>query len=239
MERILIIEDEKLASDKLSMLVQKIRPAAQIVNVLTTVEDSLKWLSVNEADLIFMDINLSDDISFKIFERFDVETPIIFTTAYDQYAIKAFEQNSLDYILKPVSEEDLTKSFAKYDKFHLSAKVSDKLKQLIDTYSPANTYKSRVLITYGGKSRSIDMNMVAYAYAFEKGTYITINDGSNFLADDTLDDLERSTDPSKFYRLSRKFLVNISAIREIHRYSNRRLKVDLYPVPKFEALVPT
>ncbi len=239
MERVLIIEDEQLASDKLQMLIRKIRPSMQIVDVLTTVSDSVKWLSHHEADLIFLDINLADDISFKIFEQIETDIPIIFTTAYDQYAIKAFKQNSLDYVLKPVSEEDLKLSLEKFERYQRREnELNHKLKNLLQQFHSDPQYRHRILINYGGKSKSISIQDIAYIYAYEKGTYLVTHDGHTFLADDTLDELEETVDPQEFYRLNRKYLINIKAIREIHKYSTRRLKVDLVPEPKLEAIVP-
>ena len=199
MERILIIEDEQLAADKLKMLINKIDPSLEIVGVLGTVVDSIKWLSNHSADLIFLDINLADDISFKIFEQVDLDTPIIFTTAYDQYAIKAFKHNSLDYVLKPVTEEELRGSLAKYEKYKTrNHDYGDKLKSLFDEYLAPQAYKSRVLITYGGKSRSIETEDIAYLYSFEKGTYLTTHEGNTYLTDDTLETLEKALDPKVF-----------------------------------------
>lgn len=239
MERVLIIEDEQLAAEKLQMLINKIDPTMQVEAVLTTVSDSINWLANNKADLIFLDINLADDISFKIFEHMKVDTPIIFITAYDQYAIKAFKQNSLDYVLKPVTEEELRGSIAKYQKYRMRDNdYAEKLKNLLTHYLPDQNYKTRVLISYGGKSKSIDIGNVAYFYAFERGVYLRCFDDNTYLTDDTLDSLEEVLNPKKFHRLNRKFLVNIKAIGEIHKFSTRRLKVNLDPPPQFDAIVP-
>ena len=233
----MIIEDEMLAAEKLKMLLGKIDGRLQVVGTLGTVADSVVWLANNEADLIFLDINLSDDISFKIFEQVQVDTPIIFTTAYDQYAIKAFKQNSIDYILKPVTEEDLRTSLAKYQKLKPNTD-SNGLQSLLATYLGAQPYKSRILVTYGGKAKSLPIEEVAYAYAYDKGVYLATFDGGTFLADDTLDTLEQAVDPKYFFRTSRKYLVNIKAISEIYKYSTRRLKLELVPEPRLEAIVP-
>ncbi len=238
MERVLIVEDEQLAVDKLKMLLTKIDPGLHVVAVLSSVSETVQWLSMQAADLVFLDINLSDDISFKIFEQIEVETPIIFTTAYDEYAIKAFKQNSLDYILKPVSQEELSAAIEKYYKYKSRAGDFDKnIKAMIAQYASRH-YKSRLLINYGGKSRSIAVSDIAYLYAYEKGVYLTSFDNHTFLTEETLDTLHDLLDPAQFYRVNRKFLVNIQAIEEIHRYSTRRLKVDLTPPPKFDVIVP-
>ncbi|MEM6523141.1 MAG: LytTR family DNA-binding domain-containing protein [Bacteroidota bacterium] len=239
MANVLIIEDEQLAAEKLSMFIRQLRPEWHIRDTLTTVADSVNWLSQNRTDLIFMDINLADGLCFKIFEQTPVEAPIIFTTAYDQYAIKAFKQNSLDYLLKPITAEDLKAGIEKFEKYRQNeVKIEEKIKQLLTMYSPADEFRKRILITYGGKSKSILIENVAYIYAFEKGVYLTSFDGQTFLTDDSLDLLEQTLNPKTFYRLNRKYLISIKAIGEIHKYSTRRLKVDLQPMPKFEAIVP-
>lgn len=249
MARILIIEDEQLASDKLSMLLRRIRPDFEILDTLATVAESIRWLASNSADLIFLDVNLADGISFGIFEHIQVSTPIIFTTAYDQYAIKAFRQNSLDYILKPVTEEELKAALEKFDRYtnRVTAKEqiadqSEHLSQLLKTFLgseqlPKQT-RNRILIGSGDRIKSLPIADVAYAYAFEKGVYVCTFAGGNFLVSDTMDQLEETLDSSRFYRVNRKFLVNINAIDEIQRYSTRRLKLDLQPPAKFDVLVP-
>ena len=240
MERILIIEDEDLAAEKLQMLINKIDSDIKVVAKLATIEASVKWLANNSADLIFLDINLADGISFEIFEQIDVEEPIIFTTAYDQYAIRAFKQNSLDYILKPVTEDELRASISKYRKLKKAdASNRSNLQALLSKYLPVEDFKKRILVTYGGKSKSIEVSNAAYLYAYDKGVYLTTFDNHSFLIDETLDTLEGVLNPQHFYRLNRKFIINIKSITEIHKFSTRRLKVDLNPVPKFDAIVPS
>ena len=239
MERVLIIEDEQLAAEKLQMLIGRIDPLMRVEAVLTTVSEAVRWLSANTADLIFLDINLADDISFRIFEQVEVDAPIIFTTAYDQYAIRAFKQNSLDYVLKPVTEEDLRVSIAKYRKYRARDQdYGDKLKTLLTQYLPDQHFRSRILISYGGKSKSVAVGEVAYFYAFERGVYLKTFDDKTYLSDDTLDTLEAVLNPKVFHRLNRRYIVNIKAITEIHKYSTRRLKLDLNPSPPFDAIVP-
>ena len=238
MERVLIVEDEQLAADKLKMLLYKLDPGLHVVAVLSSVSETVQWLSTHVADLIFLDINLSDDISFKIFDQVEVDAPIIFTTAYDEYAIKAFKQNSLDYILKPVSEEELGAGIEKYYKYKSRmGNLAENIKAMMDQYS-TRVYKNRLLINYGGKSRSIAVEDIAYLYAYEKGVYLVTFQDHTFLTDETLDSLDNLLDPAQFFRVNRKFLVNVRAISEIHRYSTRRLKVDVVPPSRFEVIVP-
>lgn len=240
MEKVLIIEDEALAVEKLQMLIHRIAPKMNVVAVLASVTESVQWLSNQSVDLIFLDINLADGISFRIFEQLEVETPIIFVTAYDQYAIKAFKQNSLDYLLKPIVEEELKRAITKFTK--QKTKVlgyEQQLQQLLSQYLPqSNSYKNRILVTYGGKGKSIEVTDIAFIYAYEKGVFLTSFTNHTYLTDDTLDGLEQSLDSQLFFRANRKILVSIKAITEIYKYSTRRLKVELKPKPKFDVIVP-
>lgn len=239
MEKVLIIEDEELAAQKLVMLLMKINPELNIISILSSVRDSVDWLKINTADLIFLDINLSDDLSFKIFEKVQIETPIIFTTAYDEYAIKAFKQNSLDYLLKPIAIDELRASLEKYERYkNRNNTMSNKLQSLVANYVEHLEYKKRILVNYGGRSKSISVDDVAYIYAYEKGVYLTSFDGTNYLTDETLDTLEQQLDGSKFHRINRKYLVNAQSITDIEKYSTRRLKVNVIPVPRMDIVVP-
>lgn len=240
MERVLIVEDERLAADKLAMLLGRINPQLEVVGILGSVSATVTWLSNNEADLIFLDINLSDDISFKIFEQVSVDAPVIFVTAYDQYAIKAFKHNGIDYILKPVDEDELRAAVAKYMKTrdNINTDVTANIMQLMSQLAPTQQRRSRLLISYGDKSKSVAIQEVAFFYSFEKGVYLTTFDNATYLTDETLDSLEKELDPQVFFRLNRKFLINIHAIHEVLKYSTRQLKVILQPEAKFETLVP-
>lgn len=239
MEKVLIIEDEKLAAKKLKMLLQQLDAGFEVLDIIPSVEKAVHWLSNYTADLIFLDINLSDDVSFKIFERVEIETPIIFITAYDEYAIRAFKQNSLDYLLKPVTQDELAVSLKKYEKYkNRSAEVNERMKLILKEYFPQQTAKSRVLISYGSKHKSIELSKVAYLYAYEKGVFLTTFDNKTYLINETLDVMESQLDKKVFFRVNRKFLVNINAIEDTEKYSSRKIKVNLFPEPKFSAIVP-
>lgn len=239
MVKVLIIEDEELAAQKLVMLLMQINPYLNVISILSSVKESVEWLKMNSADLIFLDINLSDDLSFKIFEKVQVETPIIFTTAYDEYAIKAFKQNSLDYLLKPIAVDELRASLEKYERYkNRGSGLDEKLQSLVADYVGQLDFKKRILVSYGGRSKSISVVDVAYIYAYEKGVYLTSFEGTNYLTDETLDRLTEQLDGNKFFRVNRKFLVNAQSITDIEKYSTRRLKVNVLPCPRTEIIVP-
>ncbi|MFN5432700.1 MAG: LytR/AlgR family response regulator transcription factor, partial [Cyclobacteriaceae bacterium] len=156
MERVLIVEDESLAAEKLKLLLGRIDSRFCVMDVLTSVHEAVRWFTANEADLIFLDINLSDGISFEIFQQVQVETPIIFTTAFDQYAIRAFKHNAIDYLLKPATEEDLRLSLEKYRRRQLlPAHLRVNLQKVFSEYQATQAYRNRVLVSYGSKSKSI------------------------------------------------------------------------------------
>jgi len=244
MLKVLIIEDEKLAADKLVMLLKSIEPDAEIVGIIDSVSNSIQWLTNHSADLIFMDINLSDDISFKIFESVNVETPIIFTTAYDQFAIKAFEQNSIAYLLKPIDKDELEKSLQKYHRFgKQNSPIPDSLHQLFNQFKDKenNTQekKRRLMVSYGGKMRAISISDIALFYVHEKAVYLVTQSAKKYVIDETLDTLENWVEPHQFFRVNRKYLVNIKSITEVVKYSQRKLKLSLEVETPSLVLVPS
>ena len=238
MERVLIVEDEPLAAQKLQMLLQLIDVRLQVVGMVGSVAEAVQWLATDSPDLLFLDINLSDALSFRIFEQIQVTAPVIFITAYDQYAIKAFKHNGIDYILKPFDEEELRNSVNRFfgSKTNTTA-LQRNLEQLLHSFRPS-AYKKRLFVTFGDKSKTIPVEEVAFFYAFEKGVFLTTFANQTYLTDETLEGLETTLDGSKFFRLNRKFIVNIHAIAEIEKYSNRQLRLQCKPAPKFDIVVP-
>lgn len=225
---VLIIEDEKLAADKLESMLLETGPAIRVLAKLGSIRESVKWLFQNSADLIFLDIQLSDGISFSIFEQVAVSTPIIFTTAYDQYAIKAFELNSIAYLLKPIRKSDLAASMQKYRNLK-SAFGIDFGELLAQMQGNRPEFKKRFLIQIGEKIKKVEVKDVAYFYALDKGCYLRTHQGSNYPVDYTLDKLETLVDPSAFFRINRKYLVNMEAISNMVAWSRGRVKLELKP----------
>ncbi len=224
---VLIIEDEKPAADKLKRMLTEKRSEMTILDTLETVESSINWFLNNpQPDLIFMDIQLNDGISFEIFEAVKITAPVIFTTAYDEYAIRAFKVNSIDYLLKPIDQDSLTKSLEKYSTLYPAAKTDDKkidllLNQLV------KKYKTRFFIKFGSHCRSILTDEIKYFFIVERSTFIKTIQGKIFDLDYSLDQVEKMLDPERFYRINRKFILNLSAITDIITWSSNRLKIKM------------
>lgn len=225
---VLIIEDEKFAAEKLEDMLHEIDPKIKVLAKLGSITESTKWLLQNSADLIFLDIQLSDGISFSIFEQVTVTTPIIFTTAYDQYAIKAFQLNSISYLLKPIRKNDLAESLQKYKSLKSAFSIDfDALVAHIHGREPE--YKKRFLIQIGDKIRKIEVSEIAYFYVLEKGIYLKTYQGNSYPIDFTLDKMEGMLNPEVFFRINRKYLVNMESISNMVAYSRGRIKLELRP----------
>jgi len=234
----IIIEDEKLAAERLEELIKEIDPSIEISAKLPSVEQSINYLKQTKPDLIFLDIQLEDGLSFSIFEKVEVDIPIIFTTAYDQYAIKAFKLNSIDYLLKPIKKEELREALNKYKNIK-SSYLMDFEELIKSIQNKEISYKKRFLIQYGQKIKKVEIDEVAYFYAMEKNVFLTTSSGNTFPIDFTLDKLQEEIDPEKFFRINRKMIVGFDTIKNMIPYSRSRIKIELHPPePKdVEALV--
>ena len=230
---IIIIEDEKPAARLLQRKLEKLNLTVGVM--LHSVEESLDWFSKNEhPDLIFLDIQLSDGLSFEIFEKVKIKSAVIFTTAYDEYALRAFKLNSIDYLLKPIDEDDLEIAVAKFKSLLPKQELQpqslgidfEQIKKMLTNPFEKN-YKKRFTVKIGQHLKVISMNEIECFFSENKGTYIHTFDNRNYLIECTLELLEQELDPADFYRISRKFIVPLRAIKEIVLYSNSRLKVIL------------
>lgn len=225
--KILIIEDERQAANRLIRLIGEHFELAEIIQDIDSVKKAINWFSENSApDLIFCDIQLADGISFEIFEKVKLSTPIIFTTAFDQYAIKAFQVNAIDYLLKPIDPKELERAVAKFKAHQLKPNLDfEAIKEML---SPkATTFKSRFLVRFGEKIQSISTEEVAFFFSTERVTFIQTKEGKKFVLDQTLEQIENQIDPNLFFRLNRKYLCSFPSISDIFTYSNSRLKVKL------------
>lgn len=224
---VLIIEDEKLAEDYLEGLLKKINKDITIVGKADSVKNAIKWLIKNpEPDLIFLDIDLGDGLCFEIFEVADVQSPIIFTTAYDEYAIRAFRLNSIDYLLKPVDKDDMVRALEKFS--NLGKPVASRRTAIQNAEQMISKgFKERFIIKIGEHLKTVQVRDINYFVSREKATFAGAGDGRTYLIDYTLDRLEDILDPAKFFRINRKYFIRDSAIRDIITYSNSRLKVLL------------
>ena len=219
--KVLVIEDEIPAQEELVRILRKHFPNIEIVDIIGSVRDSVEWLRNNTADLIFMDIQLLDGCCFDIFDVVEVRTPIIFTTAYDQYALKAFKVNSVDYLLKPVDEDERVAAVRKMDYKY------DNIRNLIESYIPTVRYKTRISVKTGDIYRFLLIDEVAYFISEDGFTYAVTNNEKKHIVDYTISSLETQLDPKRFFRLSRGCIVSIDSIEKITAYFNSRLKVTL------------
>lgn len=229
--RALIIEDENLAALRLEKMVKEVDENIQIVDVLESVEESVSWFKENqEPDILFLDIHLEDDLSFAIFDQVNINCPVIFTTAYDEYAIKAFKLKSIDYLLKPIEKEDLEHALKKYREM---SHTTDNQVNMQDLYNmivnKEPLYRERFSVSLGSKIKTFMIDEVAYFLSENKYTSACLFDRSSYPLDSSLDKLSKEIDPKKFFRINRQLLVNINAIEEIHIYPKSRLKLDLKP----------
>lgn len=222
--RVVIAEDELPAVERLHTLIKDFDPTIQIVASLDSVEDLVQWLKINpHPDLLLLDIHLSDGHSFEIFRRINYSGPVIFTTAFDQYALEAFKVFSIDYILKPVSRESLARAIQKFRTI-TGVQASPDYARLMEALKKPN-YKDRFLGKSGSKLYFIEADEVAYFQADNKIVYLIDKKGNKFIVNHTLDKLQDELDPRQFFRLSRRVIVRISAIEHVKPYYNNRLKV--------------
>lgn len=228
--RYIIIEDEQLASKRLRGLIEGLRPAYEFVAKFDSVESASISLPALNYDILFMDIQLADGISFDIFDQIDVQKPIIFTTAYDEFALKAFKTNSVDYLLKPIAEEELSAAIEKFERNHTqpSTPSDDKavhadIENLMRALQPKG--KERFVVKVGEHLKTVETKDLQLIYSQDKGTYLFTTNGKRFLVDYTMDAVESMLNANVFFRISRKFIVNINAIRDIIAFTNSRLEV--------------
>lgn len=227
--KVIIIEDEKPSARRLQRMLKAINVEAD--TMLHSVEESIDWFNNNtHPDLIFLDIQLSDGLSFEIFDQVEVKSAIIFTTAYDEYALQAFKLNSIDYLLKPIDDEDLEAAVTKYkarlpQKTNIALDFEDIKKLLVNPID--RVYKKRFSVKVGQHIKLVNIDEVECFYSENKGTYLHTTEGRNYLLDTTLEALENELQPETFYRINRKFFVNINAIKDIISYTNSRLQIKL------------
>jgi DNA-binding LytR/AlgR family response regulator len=235
--RTLIIEDEKPAADKLKKAIEKAGVGIEIIAQLDSVQSAIQWLRTQEQpELVFMDIELSDGLCFKIFETVSVPCPIIFTTAYDEYWQEAFELNSIDYLLKPVKQEKLEAALKKYETLkQYFASNFQQLMQTKQTNLPA--YKKRFLVKRGTDYISVKTEDISYFYATHKLVCMVNKKAEKFILDISLSDIEKQIDPVSFYRINRKYLVNMSAIKRIKSYPKSKLEVEVDPPVNDEIII--
>lgn len=227
--RIVIFEDEKLASERLIQLLKSIKPEANVLTSMKSVEAAVMWLQNNDLpDLIISDIQLLDGVSFEIFDQVKIDCPVIFTTAYDEYAIKAFEVNSIDYLLKPIQKEKLTIALEKFEVQHHPSPELD-LSKIQELIQGEPEYKSRFLVKFGQRIKAIPVKKIAYFYSRDKLSYLVTFEGQKLPVDQTLEELDGLLNPKNYFRVNRKFIVHFDSVADIHPYFKGRVKLDLEP----------
>lgn len=238
---ILIVEDEELAQKKLQKTLAAVDASAKVVGITDSIQSTVEWLQDNNsADLILMDIELADGQSFEVFNLVDVKAPVIFTTSYDEFALKAFKVNSVDYLLKPIQTEDLQTALAKYRKLSEGkagdVNIESLVKQIQQQLQPKE-YRKRFLVKHAQKLVSVDVDDISYFYSDGRLNFFKTSDNKKFVVDYTMDELEDMLDAEKFFRISRSFYVSINAIEKIDDYFGNRLILQLKPAVDKEALV--
>lgn len=237
--KVLIVEDESMAAKRLSQLLQKLEPEIEILDQLDSVKSAVKWLKENKADLLFFDIQLADGLSFEIFNQVEVNTPVIFTTAFDEYAIKAFKVNSIDYLLKPIDPEELEHALEKFHQnFQKEEPDTPNLSMLEQAMKMlTQQYKERFVVKIGEHIHTVEVKYTAYFFSQDKATFLVTEEKKRYIIDFTLEELEGLLDPKQFFRINRKFLISLRGVKDIVSYSNSRLRIILKQSDDMDAIV--
>lgn len=231
----LIIEDEKAAVRNLTAILGDVAPEIEIVGTADSVADAIEWFARNPMpELVFMDIHLADGSAFEIFEHTRITCPVIFTTAYDEYALRAFKVNSIDYLLKPINEEDVHAALTKLKNLHAAPSSTPDLLQLLQHLKHEESYKTHFLVpTKGDKLIPLSVKEIAYFYITEGNVKAVTNESREYILSRTLDELTDSLNPAVFFRANRQFLISRDAIKDIDLWFNNRLAINLYqPTPE-------
>jgi two-component system, LytTR family, response regulator LytT len=246
MMNIFLIEDEDLAVKKLKKTLQSVDSTAVVVGEADSIKDSVTWLETNPSpDLILMDIELADGQSFEIFNHTEIKSPVIFITSYDEYALKAFKVNSVDYLLKPVQKDELSAALDKYRKMkqmyasdagQVPVSIDILVKELQQKFQ-TKEYRKRFLVKHGQKLVSIEVDDIAYFFSEGRLNFFKTNDNRKFVVDYTMDELSEMLDPDSFFRISRAFYISVDSVDQIHDYFGNRLLLHLKPAVDKEAIV--
>ncbi len=239
--KVLIVEDEAMAARRLTSVLEQLEPGIEILAKLDSVKRVVKWLNENDApELIFFDIQLADGISFEVFEQTEVKSPVIFTTAFDEYAIQAFKVNSIDYLLKPIDPKELENALAKFKERAVPSPSQPAFDMgMIQKAMEMMTrqYKERFVVKIGEHIHTIPTADTAYFFSQEKATFLQTLEKNRFIIDYTLEQLEQMVDPDKFFRINRKYLISLDAVKDIVTYSNSRLRLILKHSDDMDAIV--
>lgn len=240
MTEILIIEDEGPAASRLKKMLEEMDPQVKVLAILESVSSAVRWFRVNaHPDLLMLDIQLADGLSFEIFKQVRIDSFVIFTTAYDEYSIKAFELNSIDYLLKPVDQEKLARALEKFHRLHQQTSSLDIQALMAAMDQTRKTYKERFAVNVGTRIKSIEIRQIAYIYSMEKSTFLCTVEGRHYPIDFSLDKLEQMLDPQLFFRISRQYTLQYDAIDRIQILSKSRVAIHTKPATRDPLLVST
>lgn len=233
--RVLIVEDEKLLAEELEEQLITIDKRIVVTGKLGSVQEAVEWFKSNCCDLLFLDIHLNDGLSFSIFEKVDVSCPVIFTTAYDEYAIKAFDVNSIAYLLKPIDNDDLQKALQKYDNLHLQQNSLQKLLNYINEKD--KSYLKRITLKLGKIEKPLEVDKVAYFMAEDRFVFAVTKEGKRYFYEEALYELEKKLNSKDFFRVNRTFIINYKSVDEVIAYTKGRVLLKLKPKPTQEVVV--
>ena len=234
--KVLIVEDEIMAQKSLTRTLTQNFPDLDIVGMTGSVKDTVEWLENNQTDLIFMDVELSDGVCFEIFRQTDVKAKVIMTTAYDSYALKAFEAGSVDYLLKPIDVTDLQRAVGRCRTRENNINI-EALMKVLSTQAPQKEYKERYIIKINDRIVPLNVSDIAYIYSEDKNNYLVTTDGQKYIIDSSLDVMNEELDPKNFFRISRSNIVSMKSIKSIVKQPGGRLRINAYPAPPYEMTV--
>lgn len=238
--KVLIIEDEQPAAKRLTRLITELRPRTEVLQCIDSIEDAVNYFQHEKnPDLVFMDIQLADGISFDIFSQVKVDAPVIFTTAYDHYALKAFKVNSIDYLLKPIEISELESALVKFESIHrqLNQTPVDLAAMMSLIRSQGEPYKKRFLVKTAGRLTFIQVEDIAFLFSEGGNTFIVTTANDRFLIESVLDEMEEQLDPGVFFRINRKMIVSLNSIKRIEPHFNNRFLLNLNPEMEEEVIV--
>lgn len=236
--KVVIIEDEQLTANRLQAMLKKYDQEIEIQAILPSVSESVEWFKSNpDPDLVFLDIHLEDGQSFSIFEKINLDLPVIFTTAFDEYMVQAFKVNSVDYLMKPVNYDELARAIDKYKRVHALNKSGSIDQLLRSIHQKENGYKERFMVSIGSKLKAFETDEINYFFSAEKLTFLVTADNIRMPIDYSLDKLVMMLNPKDFFRINRQMMVKLSAIQNIHVFPKGRIKLDLIPDMKDEVMV--
>ncbi len=234
---ILIIEDEKPNAQRLERLLKELRPSAKVADVLDGVAEAVLWFKNNRLpDVVMLDVRLSDGLSFDIFDKADIRCPVIFTTAYDEYALRAFKYNSIDYLLKPIEGDELLKALEKVEALNTPPLNQEAIQGLLNYFQPKD-FRTRFLLPYRDGYKTVQVEEVSYFFSQQKVTCAKLKSGSIEMVPQTMEELEQQLNPRLFFRANRQFIIHIDAIKQLHNYFNGKLKVELKNSDEAEVIV--